>query len=358
MPDSKENHKIGWFCSYTPLELLLAAGVTPIRITGHSDPIQTGDTYMHPNLCQYVRSCIDAAATNHLGNLAGVVFVNSCDAMRRLCDVWKWYVPTKFSFLLDLPVGQTPIDLEYYYGELEKLKVALEKHLQIQITDLLLKEAAAVYNTAREVYRQLDALRKTTPTLISGQEMLQVAGNFFGKSPGLWVREAKALLAQKRTKKPEVPPNTNVNHKPRIFIAGSPIHSPEIVGFIEECGFDVVGEELCSGERFFDMSVDNQADMLSALSKAYLLKPSCARMMNFPERVKRIVAGARNARADGILHHTLKFCDTYAYDFPALKKELDAEGLKMLSIEGDCTLGSISQLKTRIEAFREVLVNQ
>ncbi len=81
-------------------------------------------------------------------------------------------------------------------------------------------------------------------------------------------------------------------------------------------------------------------------------------MMNLPDRVKRIVDGARKAKADGILHHGLKFCDTYSYDVPALKKELDAEGLKMLSIEGDCTLGSISQLKTRIEAFREVLLGQ
>ncbi|OLS12877.1 MAG: protein HgdB1 [Promethearchaeota archaeon CR_4] len=356
--ETRQSRRIGWFCSYTPLELLYAAGALPIRITGHSDAIKTGDTYMHPNLCQYVRSAIDAAVTHQIGDLRGVVFVNSCDAMRRLRDVWKRYVPTEFSFLLDLPAGQTPIDQEYYYEELEKLKIALEKHYQIQITDQLLKDAASVYNSAREAYHQLNTLRKATPSLISGKEMLHVAGNFFETNPDHWVRDVKALLGQKRRQTLNPPPDSRINHRPRIFIAGSPIHSPEIVGFIEECGFDVVGEELCAGERFFDLSVDNQADMLSALSKAYLLKPPCARMMNLPDRTKYIVSGARNAHADGILHHTLKFCDTYSYDLPSFKKELDAEGFKMLSIEGDCTLGSIGQLKTRIEAFREVLLNQ
>ncbi len=345
--ESGGNCKIGWFCSYTPLELLLATGATPTRITGHSDPVQTD--YMHTNLCQYVRSCIDAAASNKLGDLEGVVFVNSCDAMRRLNDVWNRFVPAKFSYLIDLPAGQGPIDVDYFQGELEKLKAALEKHFKIQITDQLLKQSATTYNNARAMYRQLDALRKEVPASISGKEMSEIASRFFASSPDAWIAEMKALLNQPRAK---------TKQNPRIFIAGSPIHNPEIVGFIEECGFDVVGEELCSGERFFDMSVDIQANMLSSLSKAYLLKPSCARMMNLPERVKRIVAGARNAQANGILHHTLKFCDTYSYDVPALKKDLDAEGLKMLSIEGDCTLGSISQLKTRIEAFREVLLNK
>ncbi len=344
--ESGRNRKIGWFCSYTPLELLLATGAIPIRITGHSNPIQTD--YMHTNLCQYVRSCIDAAASNQLGDLEGVVFVNSCDAMRRLCDVWNRFVPAKFSHIIDLPAGQAPIDVDYFQVELEKLKDALEKHFKIQVTDQLLKKTANTYNNARALYRQIDALRKSVPALISGKEMSEIASRFFSSSPDAWIGEMKALVDK---------PRTTINQNPRIFIAGSPIHSPEIVGFIEECGFDVVGEELCSGERFFDMSVDIQADMLASLSKTYLLKPSCARMMNLPDRVKRIVEGARKAKADGILHHTLKFCDTYSYDVPALKNQLDAEGLKMLSIEGDCTLGSISQLKTRIEAFREVLIN-
>ena len=30
--------RMGWFCSYTPLEILHAAGLFPYRIAGHSDP--------------------------------------------------------------------------------------------------------------------------------------------------------------------------------------------------------------------------------------------------------------------------------------------------------------------------------
>jgi len=353
--DESLSQKIGYFCSYTPLEILHAAGLTPVRIIGHSNPIQEGDNYMHPNLCQYVRSCIDAAVLGQYEDLEGLVFVNSCDAMRRLADVWNQYVPVNFSTMLDLPMGEANIDVEYYREELAKLKQSLEQHFVVTITDQMLQQAGEMYNAARDLYHQVNALRRETPPRIRGQEMMQLANRFFTQRPEDWIEETKTLLQEKDTTD-GVPEESQISEtRPRILLAGSPIHDPEIVGFIEECGFAVVGEELCSGERFFDLNVPIEPDMLATLSKTYLTKPPCARMMNIEKRVERIVHQAQDLNAAGIIHHTLKFCDTYAYDLPVLQDLLADADLKILSIEGDCTLGSMSQLRTRLEAFREVL---
>ncbi len=36
--------QMGWFCSYTPLEIIHASGCKPMRIHGHSDSIEIADS--------------------------------------------------------------------------------------------------------------------------------------------------------------------------------------------------------------------------------------------------------------------------------------------------------------------------
>ena len=146
--------------------------------------------------------------------------------------------------------------------------------------------------------------------------------------------------------------------KPRIILSGSPIHEPAIIEFIENCGFSVVHEDICTGSRFFDIEIGNTGDVLMDLSRAYLTKPPCARMMLIEERVKEMLKIVEEFQVDGIIYYSLKFCDPTLYDVPRLKKVLTEKGIKILFIEGDCTLGSFGQLKTRIEAFAEVLSNK
>jgi benzoyl-CoA reductase/2-hydroxyglutaryl-CoA dehydratase subunit BcrC/BadD/HgdB len=346
LPDAP---KMGWFCSYTPLEILYAAEFQPFRITGHSDTIKKADSFMHPNMFQYVRSWLDTALAGGYEHLQGAVFVNSCDAMRRLHDAWRKYVSQGFIFIIDLPRGRSNEHCGYFQNELVKLKKSLEKHYSIDITDNALKQAVKVLEKSRSLYHELNDLRKQSPPLISGKEMMQIASRFFTEHPDRWNHSTEALIKQKKGERP------SAVFKPRILLSGSPIHNPEIIGFIEECGLDVLYEDLCSGSRFFDLTVEDTGDPLSDLSYAYLNKPPCSRMLMIEERVKNIVNVAEEFDVRGIIHHSLKFCDTYLYDVPELKRHLADNGLKVLLVEGDCTLGSFGQLKTRIEAFAEVL---
>jgi benzoyl-CoA reductase/2-hydroxyglutaryl-CoA dehydratase subunit BcrC/BadD/HgdB len=51
----------------------------------------------------------------------------------------------------------------------------------------------------------------------------------------------------------------------------------------------------------------------------------------------------------------MKFCDPYLARLPAVRAELKQAGLPLLVLEGDCTLRSLGQHRTRIEAFVEML---
>ena len=58
---------------------------------------------------------------------------------------------------------------------------------------------------------------------------------------------------------------------------------------------------------------------------------------------------------DGVIDVTLKFCQTYDIEGATLEKRLQEENIPVLRIETDYTDADAQQLKTRIEAFCEVI---
>ena len=351
--ESYEKPKIGYLCSYTPLELIYAAGFLPYRIIGHFNPVKNADSYIHPNYCQFVKSTIDVAIERGYDFLEGVVFVNSCDAMRRLHDVWKRYIPSKFIYILDIPIGQSKLGLKYFRQELVKLKTALERQYSHKIEDESIGDAIDLFNESRQLFNTLNSLRTKNPPQISGKKIIEIVTEYFKSDPKIWNEKIKKSL--KKYEKQEL---IDVkNNKSRIILSGSPIHDSDFISFIESCGLDVIFEDLCSGSKFFDLHVKKSKDLLSSLGEAYLNRAPCARMMNINERASYIFETSKRFNANGIIHHSLKFCDPYLYDVPRLKELLIEKGLSVLFLESDGSLGSLNQLKTRIEAFSEILKN-
>ncbi|NVM45171.1 MAG: 2-hydroxyacyl-CoA dehydratase [Candidatus Lokiarchaeota archaeon] len=338
-------------CSYTPLELIYAAGFLPYRIIGHSEPPQNADSYIHPNFCQFVKSTIDVAINGGYDFLEGLVFVNSCDAMRRLHDVWKRYVPTKFIYILDIPMGELSIGANYLREEFNKLKTALEKHASITINDSDIKNAIKVFKESRLIYNQLNSLRIENPPSISGTDLMELTSDFFKTEPKIWNDKTQGILESKKLQTTKGATNSN----PRILLSGSPLHEIDFISFLEEIGLNVVYEDLCTGSKFFDLVIKDSHDLMASLSEAYLNRTPCARMMQIKERVQKIYNIAKKFDVDGVIYHSLKFCDTCLYDVPTLKTLLNEKDLNVLFIESDGGLGNINQIRTRIEAFSEII---
>ncbi len=338
-------------CSYTPLELIYAAGFLPYRIIGHSEPPQNADSYIHPNFCQFIKSTIDVAIEGGYDFLDGVVFVNSCDAMRRLHDVWKRYVPTKFIHILDIPMGELSIGANYLKEEFNKLKLAMEKHTSITISEQDVKNAINVFNESRLIYNELNSLRTVNPPAITGTDLMKLSSDFFKTEPKIWNDKARIILKNTKTKNQD----KTLANNPRILLSGSPLHEIDFISFIEEIGLNVVYEDLCTGSKFFDLVIRNSQDVIASLSEAYLNRSPCARMMQIKERAEQISKTAEKFKVDGIIYHSLKFCDTCLYDVPTLKTLLTEKGLYVLFIESDGGLGNINQIRTRIEAFSEII---
>jgi benzoyl-CoA reductase/2-hydroxyglutaryl-CoA dehydratase subunit BcrC/BadD/HgdB len=102
-PRQADKGVIGWMCGYVPEEIILAAGLESMHIRGAVPSLKQADTYLFPNFCPYVKNLLDSGLRGEYRNLDGIVFTNSCDAMRRLRDLWDSHIRTPFTFMLEVP---------------------------------------------------------------------------------------------------------------------------------------------------------------------------------------------------------------------------------------------------------------
>jgi benzoyl-CoA reductase/2-hydroxyglutaryl-CoA dehydratase subunit BcrC/BadD/HgdB len=149
---------------------------------------------------------------------------------------------------------------------------------------------------------------------------------------------------------------TGINIKnPRIMITGSVMDNPRVLGLIEECGANVVTDDLCTGTRQFWNSVEGSGDPLTDLSRHYLGRTPCPRMKDAAKRIDHILDMIDKFKVDGIILYTMKFCDPFLFEVPWLKAQFAERNLPALLLEGDYTPGTLGRAKLRIEAFIEML---
>jgi benzoyl-CoA reductase/2-hydroxyglutaryl-CoA dehydratase subunit BcrC/BadD/HgdB len=342
---------IGFTCAYTPLPLIRAAGFAPYRILPNVDcPDQAGHL-LHDNLCPHVKRVLDRAMGGMLPDLKGMVFMNSCDSMRRLYDAWKAVRADMNIVLIDLPVVAMNSSIGFFRDELERLTRTLEQWGGTAIDDAGLAGSIGLYNRISALFRELRE-KAGRAELKGGSAALQEAYNRASiSSPEETIEFLEPILrecADVRQGEAGVP----------VYLFGNVLPEPEAFALFESCGAQIVSDDLCTGSRLFSAIETGKGDLLLNLARSILGRPSCARTFS-AERPGSlgddVAAAAKNAGARGVIGYTAKFCDPYIARLPGVRDSLKREGIPLLLLEGDCTLRSIGQHKTRIEAFVEMM---
>jgi len=87
---------VGFFCSYAPEEILVAADVLPFRIFGASKQISLADAHLQAYSCSLVRGALEDGLAGDLDFLNGTVFPHTCDSIMRLSDMWRMNLELDF----------------------------------------------------------------------------------------------------------------------------------------------------------------------------------------------------------------------------------------------------------------------
>ena len=140
------------------------------------------------------------------------------------------------------------------------------------------------------------------------------------------------------------------------MLAGGVCDLPDLYRVVEAAGAAVVADDLCTGARYAHGHIDTGSDIWRALARRYLERTVCpAKHAGITTRADALVAGAQEAGADGLVLVYLKFCDPHLFDYPYLKQRLEAAGVPVMMVELQEAHTAEGQLRTRLEAFVEML---
>ena len=279
---------LGYICKYAPIEVFQSMSVEMKRIEPEVTNFTQADMKMHPNICSFAKGVLEDVLA---GDYEGVILTTCCDSIRRLYDVLTEELPDKFIYILDTP----------------------------RIT-----KDAGIMLYEKRIWKMIRAYEA-----------------FSGKH---FEEEKLAELLKTRQKEQAI---SLKEHTLNIGIVGARANE-NIARILEEKGANVAFDITCTGlRRKYLLEPDY---VMTGYTRGLLSQFPCMRMEAAAGRDELIEKYARSV--DGIIYHTVQFCDNYSYEYAWLKKVLDAP---MLQLETDYTKQSYGQVLTRIEAFLESL---
>lgn len=341
----------GYFCTYFPEELLHAAGILPMRILGDKENVSLADSHVQAFICSLVRTSLDAALKEKFTFLDGVVFPHSCDSIQNLADIWRYNFPSQFSDVVVLPVWvDVPEAEDYLTEEISRFRRKLETHLGKKIPDSALVKSIETYNENRTALADLYALRRDNPGAITGKELLDVVR----ASMSMLKEDHTALLTKLMDDLKSAPASNGAGV--RIVLYGNACDHPGIMHLFEEMEAYVVDDDLCTGSRYFLHIEQPGGDPIRRIAQRYIRRVPCpCKHSTSFDRREYLVDMVRQSEADGVVMLLLKFCDPHAFDYPDLAKQLSESNIPHLLIETEMQPSSIEQVRTRLQAFVEML---
>ena len=356
----KGNKVIGTFCVYVPEELILAVGGTCVGLcAGAEIGIDEAEKVLPRNTCALIKSFMGfklAGLCPYIQASDLVVGETTCDGKKKAYEILNDY---KETYVMEIPQMKTERDRTLWRGEVIQFKEKIEELTGRKITTENLREGIKIANDKRRALQRLSALRKATPSPISGLDALLVNQIAFYDDPLRFTKSINALCdeLEDRIKKGI---GVTKNGAPRILIAGSPMALPnwKIPYVVETSGAIVVAEESCVGERSTRDLVDETGktldEMIDAIVGRYF-KIDCACFTPNDERIEHILDLAGDSKADGVIHYSIQFCTPYSMEAYKVEKAVQKKGIPILKIESDYGMEDVGQLKTRIEAFLEMV---
>jgi benzoyl-CoA reductase/2-hydroxyglutaryl-CoA dehydratase subunit BcrC/BadD/HgdB len=115
-----------------------------------------------------------------------------------------------------------------------------------------------------------------------------------------------------------------------------------------------VADLFCTGSIPGFAPVETNGDPIKTLAEHTFKKTLCPRMMeDFDRRLKTIIDAVREYQVDGVVIEIIKFCDLWGVDSMPMVNALRKEGIPVLKLEREYSLGGEGQLRTRVQAFIE-----
>jgi len=358
---------IGYSCMFAPIELILAADAIPVRIdSGWYDAAKLGDTIVAVEVCPVIRSTIGTQMVNlspYLELSDAIIISLTCDGRTKLSEILR---DDKTVWTMCPPrMKDSPHSRKLWVEEVKAIKEKIEDLTGTEITRKRLRSAIELTQRASKAFRRFQKIRKGNP-VIMGRDAMLVNQTSMWDDIKRWTQKTEELCDELKNriaqKKWACPPDT-----PRVMVTGTPMIWPDswkIPNLIEEANPQgvLVVDELCSGDRLLydPVGVDEwtMSDMMDAVAERYLLASTCPCFTSEhgnDDRINWLLDRLREYRIDGVIYYVLRGCILYAMEYSRIKRILESIDVPVYYLDTEYTREDVGQMKTRVEAFLEML---
>jgi benzoyl-CoA reductase/2-hydroxyglutaryl-CoA dehydratase subunit BcrC/BadD/HgdB len=243
----------------------------------------------------------------------------------------------------------------FFRAEMLQFSKDLRRLTGAEVSQNFLKRNIHLYNRLREAIRAISALRKRDVPPLRGKDFLDVTKAFHFLPPETLLPMLKDVLGR-------LADSPQTGKKPlRLMMCGGIVADGDrrILDILEdEIGARVVVEDHCTGYSAFCHDTDETIDPWQALANAYLDQAPCARQVPLNRRIDHATRLAKEYKVDAVLFTYLKFCPCYGLAKNKFITSFQSLGLPVLELASDYSLGDLGQIKTRLDAFVEVLAEK
>jgi benzoyl-CoA reductase subunit C len=348
---------IGYFPVYAPTEIIHAAGMLPVGLSGGGDrlDLQHADARFGSFICSIVKTTMEMGMRELLKGFDGILFSSICDSARNLCFVMKRNFPDLYLDFLHLPHNpSSPASVDFLASEYRRLIQELERIGGQQITAAGLQRAIALYNRNRQLIRNLYAFRAQKPHLLRAWEsyVLVRAGNFMPvEEHNSLLEESLEQLSQRSGK-----PRDSI----RVVVEGAFCEQPplDLIKLVEDAGCYLVDDDFVIGQSWFVEDVPVDGDPVHALAESYVNRAvySSVRHDFRAPRWEGLADKVKRSNADAVLFLIAKFCEPAYFDYVLFKNKLEEISVPHLLLEFEEKQFTFDRVRTEVETFVESLV--
>lgn len=352
----------GIFCLYTPEEIIAAAGAHQVGLCGSSQAsIPSAEKVLPANLCPLIKSSYGHALDGTCPYAFFSDFVvgeTTCDGKKKMYELLSELKPMHVLHLPNVPDYER--SLEMWANELRIFKDKMEEVFDVTITDDMLNEEIEKSNRIREQIVRLYELGRYEPPAITGAQMQKVSNgtsHIFNTQQRHDLLKEIVDICEDNWKNGQAPWPVDTN-RPRILISGSGSGgiSEKVIPVIEESGAAIVCYEGCGGvaSRRRNVDEDRSRDPFIRLAEKYIEVP-CAVMSPNTIRMEQVRGILKEWNVDGVVCTNLHSCNPFAVESEHIRRVAEELGIPALHIQSDFSTGDEGQIRTRIEAFVEML---
>lgn len=344
----------GYVCNAVPEEMIIAAGMLPVRLSGvPGAPIDTMVNYVGSTAYAegFMSTMLNSLVTGEIDWINYLVLPQTRNTeetqfghLEMIRELWpETNLPPIYK--IDEAQSWSYGGVEHYYKMLSRFRAQLESWTGYCVSDRRLRDAIEICNESRALIHKAHQLRKIGK--VSGSELLQIIGSSFVCEKDEHNQYLRVFLREAE--------NREATHGVPVYVDASPLDNLQLYSLIESCGGSIVDEDNCWGMRSVEDLVDTErfSDSIEALAQRYHYRKPCPYIC-FPIDARcdycKEKLGVSNAK--GVIYYAYENDAAQHWDYAIKKPTITESGLPMLTLLGEPYLMSNkAELSAKITEF-------